>query len=139
MYKVGLWGFSQESASCNQQMHELRDGNSHIILRGDWRCNTCGINNFSPQTSVTSTSISLQQVYYFNKCITSTSVSLNKFLTSTSISLQQVFHYKCITSTSVSLQQVFHYKCITSTSVSLNKCITQQVSHFNKCLTSTCV
>ena len=114
MYKVGLWGLSQESASCKQQMHGLQECKSQIILRGDWRCNTCGINN-----CLTSTYVSLQQVSHFNKCLTQQVSHFKNCLTSTCVSLQKVSH-----STSVSLQKNSHFKkCFTSTSVSLNKYI----------------
>ena len=105
-------------------MYVLRDSKSQIILQGDWRCNTCGINNFSYRKQV-----SLQQVSH------STSVSLQQVSNLTSVSLQQVSHFnKCLTSTSVSLN-----KRLTSTSISLNKCLTHKVSHSNSVLLNKCL
>ena len=126
------WGLSQESASCKQQMHELRDRKipsyharrlemqymKHTIFLA---ANKCHFNKCLTSTSVsfnkclTSTSASLQQVSHFNKYLTQQVYYFNKRLTSTSVSL-----IKCLTSTSVSLQQVDHL-----TSVSLSKCLTQ--------------
>ena len=79
------------------------------------------------------TSVSLQQVSHFNKCLISKSVSLNR-----SVSLQQVSHSKVFHSTNVT--QVPHFnKCLYSTSSYSTGVSLQEVSDFNKCLISTSV
>ena len=137
------WGLSQESASCKQQIHELRDSKipCYHTRRLEMQYIRHTVNNLCRRKQVP-----LQQNYHFNKFFTQQVSHFNKCITSTSISLQQVSDLTSATSTSdnstsVSLEQVCHFnKCLTSasdtsTSVSLNKCLTQQVSHFNNCLT----